>query len=61
MATTSTELQSKAPTLTTTQQYWFEHLQKQQASGLSMAAYAKSQGIANYDFLMQGHQGKVQP
>jgi len=51
MATATSEINpAKALALTTTQQYWLEHLQKQQASGLSMAAYAKSQGMAIHSF-----------
>lgn len=41
---------TQAPALTTTQQYWLDHLQKQHASGLSMAAYAKTQGMAIHTF-----------
>jgi len=49
MPTTITS-KSNAPTPTATQQYWLEHIQSQQLSGLSMAAYAKSQGIAVHNF-----------
>jgi len=34
------------PSPTDAQRYWFDHLQKHQLSGLSMAAYAKEQGLS---------------
>jgi hypothetical protein len=42
--------QSQTQPLTATQQYWFEHLQKQRSSGLSMAAYAKANGLTLHMF-----------
>jgi hypothetical protein len=33
-------------TLTAAQRRWFEHLKQQQHSGLSMAAYARQEGLA---------------
>jgi hypothetical protein len=33
-------------TLTVAQRRWLEHIQQQQRSGLSMAAYARQQGLA---------------
>jgi len=59
MTTAATE-QSKGQTLTATQQYWLEHLQNQQSSGLSMAAYAKSQGIAAHNFYYWAQQLRKQ-
>ena len=57
MTTATSEINPvKARTLTTTQQYWFEHLQKQESSGLSMAAYAKSQRLAKHTLYYWGQQ-----
>jgi hypothetical protein len=38
------------PTLTPTQQFWLGHWQQWQVSGLSMAAYAREQGLSVKSF-----------
>lgn len=41
-----TEFPLSKDTLTVAQQRWLEHIQQQQRSSLSMAAYARQQGLA---------------
>jgi hypothetical protein len=43
-------------TLTPTQQFWLGHWQQWQASGLSMAAYARKQGLSVKSFYYWGKQ-----
>lgn len=44
------------PTLTPTQQFWLGHWQQWQISGLSMAAYARDQGLSGKSFYYWGKQ-----
>lgn len=44
------------PTLTPTQQFWLGHWQQWQVSGLSMAAYARKQGLSVKSFYYWGKQ-----
>lgn len=53
--------QSETLSLTTTQQYWLEHLQKHQSSGLSMAAYAKANGLTLHIFYYWGQKLRERP
>ena len=48
------EAQIPKPTLTTSQRHWLTHLQQQQSSGLSMAAYAREHGLALTTFYNRG-------
>jgi hypothetical protein len=53
--------QTETVSLTATQQYWFEHLQKQQSSGLSMATYAKANGLTLHIFYYWGQKLREMP
>jgi hypothetical protein len=46
-------------TLTPTQQFWLDHWQQWQVSGLSMAAYARDQGLSVKSFYYWGKQVRV--
>jgi len=62
MMTTSTNSNQSEPlSITTTHQYWSEHLQKQQSSGLSMAAYAKANRLTLHIFYYWGQKLRERP
>lgn len=47
------------PSPTDAQRYWFDHLQKQQSSGLSMAVYAKEHGLSKHTLYVWSQQLRI--